>query len=129
MNCCVIMALSLSKAAPLKPSIQLAQALSEYEAILSDNQKAKLRIYRGQKPPAPADVMRFTAEIDRDMYRNRKSRRCFGPRLTNVLQAVQQFSTVVDVFIGGAQSMVASGIWGVLKVSIQVNVAVLKLNS
>lgn len=68
-------ALSLAKAAPLKPEIKLAQALSEFEAILTDDQKSKLRTYRGQ-PPSPTDVTRLTAEIDRDASRNRNYREC-----------------------------------------------------
>ncbi|MCJ1417303.1 hypothetical protein MMC32_003645 [Xylographa parallela] len=117
------MALLLSKAATLRPEIRLAQAMSEYEAILLDDQKAKLRIYRGQSPPTVTDVVRLTREIDQDISSSRKSRRCVGPRLTNILQAVQQFSSVVDVVIGGSQSQVASTIWGVVKLSLQVTCA------
>jgi hypothetical protein len=114
------MALPLSRAARLKPEIRLAQALSEYEAVLADDQKAKLRGYRAQCPPSATDVMRLTAEIDQDAVRNRKSRRCVGPRLSNVLQAVQQFASVVDIAVGGSQCPIASGVWGVLKLSLQV---------
>ncbi|MCJ1428875.1 hypothetical protein MMC29_006786 [Sticta canariensis] len=113
------MALSLAKAAPLKPEIKLAQALSEFEAVLPDDQKTKLRTYRGQSPPNPTDVMRFTAEIDRDAGRNRKSRQCVGTRLTNVLQSIQQFSTVVDLIVGSSQSQIAGAIWGTVKLSLQ----------
>lgn len=112
------MALSLAKAAPLKPEIRLAQALSEFEAALPDDKKTKLRTYRGQLPPNPTDVIRFTAEIDRDAGRNRRSRQCVGPRLTNILNAVQQFSTVVDPI--ASQSHIASAIWGTVKISLQV---------
>ena len=115
------MALSLAKAAPLKPEIRLAQALSEFEAILPDDQKTQLRTYRGQSPPDPTDVMRFTADIDRDADRNRKSRQCVGTRLTNVLHAIQQFSTIVDFIIGSSQSPVASAIWGTVKISLKVS--------
>ena len=114
------MALPLAKAAPLKPQIKLAQALSEFEAVLPDDQKTKLRTYRGQSPPNPTDVMRFTAEIDRDAGRNRKSRQCVGTRLTNVLQSIQQFSTVVDLIVGSSQSQIAGAIWGTVKLSLQV---------
>lgn len=114
------MALSLAKAAPLKPEIKLAQALSEFDAILSDDQKTRLRDYRGQSPPNPTDVIRFTAEIDRDNSRNRKSRQCVGTRLTNVLQGVQQFSSVVDSIVGSSQSQIAGAIWGTVKLSLQV---------
>ena len=114
------MALSIAKAAPLKPEIKLAQALSEFEAVLADDEKTQLRAYRGQSPPNPTDVLRLTAEIDRDAGRNRKSRQCVGTRFTNVLHAIQQFSTVVDVVVGGSQSLIASAIWGTVKISLQV---------
>lgn len=113
------MALSLAKAA-LNPEIKLIQALSEFEAVLPDDQKAQLRIYRRQSPPNPTDVMRFTAEIDRDASRNRKSRQCVGTRLMNVLHAVQQFSTSVDFIVGSSQSQIAGVIWGTIKISLQV---------
>lgn len=115
------MALSLAKTTPLKPEIKLAQALSEFEAVLPEDQKIKLRTYRRQSPPNSTDVIRFTAEIDRDAGRNRKSRKCLGPRLTNVLHAVQQFSTVVDLMVGNSQSQIACAIWGTIKVSLQVS--------
>jgi hypothetical protein len=112
------MALALTKAARLKPEIRLAQALSEYEAILADEQKAKLRAYRQESPPTAVDVMRLTKEIDQGA---RRSKRCVGPRLYNFLQAVQMFTGVVDIVVGGAQSLIASAIWGVVKLSLQVS--------
>ena len=65
-------------------------------------------------------MIRFTAEIDRDAGRNRKSRQCVGTRLTNVLHAVQQFSTVADIIVGSSQSQIAGAIWGTVKISLQV---------
>lgn len=79
-------------------------------------------------PPNPTDVMRFTAEIDRNANRNRKSRQCGGTRLTNVLHAIQQFSTVVDVMVGGSQSQIACALWGTVKISLLVIVILLSLN-
>jgi hypothetical protein len=111
------MALALSKAARLKPELRLAQALSEFEVVLRDKDKAKLRAYRAQSPPNATDVMRLTAEIDLDALRKHKFRRCVGPRLCNFLQAVQGFA---DTVVGGSQSLTASAIWGVVKLSLQV---------
>ena len=113
------MELAISNAAALKPEIKLAQALSEFEAVLGDSQKASLRTYKGQRPPDVQDVMRLTAEIDKESAR-RKSRQCVGPRLTNILQSVQQFTTVVDLCIGGSQNLLASAIWGTVKMSLLV---------
>lgn len=118
------MALSLSKAAAkagrLKPEIKLAQALSEFEAVLLDDQKEKLRSYRAQSPPSSIDVIRVTAEIDRVAIRTRRSRQCVGTRLMNILHAVQLFSTVVDSIVGSSQSQIAGAIWGTVKLSLQV---------
>lgn len=112
------MALALGQAGTLKPEIKLAQALSEYEALLDDNQKATMRMYRRQQPPKLSDVMRLTAEIDRD--NSGRSSRCVGQRLTNVLQSVQQFSCIADTIVGGSQSLIASGVWAAVKLTLQV---------
>jgi hypothetical protein len=114
------MSLALSKAAQLKPELRLAQALSEFEAILRYEEKAKFRAYSAQSPPNAADVMQLTAEIDHDALRKQKFRRCVAPRLCNFLQAVQGFTGAIDTFIGGSQSLTASAIWGVVKLSLQV---------
>jgi hypothetical protein len=76
-------------------------------------------MYRRQQPPDATDVMRLTTQIDRENS-HRKGLRCVGPCLTNILQAVQQFSTIVDMVIGGSQSQIACAIWGVLRMSLQV---------
>lgn len=69
------MALSLAKAAPLITEIKLAQAFSEFEAILSEEQKHRSADTAGSLLRIQLkSMMRFTAEIDRDAIRNRKSR-------------------------------------------------------
>ncbi|MCJ1248752.1 hypothetical protein MMC30_005971 [Trapelia coarctata] len=109
------MALALRSAAPLKPRVQLEQALSEFESILTEEQKEELRSYRGKLPSATA-AMVLTAEIDRETSRRRS--RCVGPRLTSLLESVQQFSTIVDTFVSGSQSVVAGLVWGGVKVAL-----------
>ena len=100
------MALASRAAAPLKPEIRLAQALSEYEATLSDGERTVFRKLRSGAPPTVSDVIKLTAEIDR---KNSCRRSCyFRPRFTNILEALQQFSTIVDTIIGGSQSLIAS---------------------
>ena len=113
------MALVIRSAASLKPGIRLAQAISEYEAVLQDSEKAEFRSLRAGRPPDVSDVMAVTAAIDRNNS-HRRSRRCFGPRLTNVLESVQQFSTIVDILVGGSQSLTASAIWGTVKMTLKI---------
>jgi hypothetical protein len=114
------MALTLSNAARLKPEIRLAQAVSEFESILSGPQKAEFRGWRAQalkRPPDTTDVMRFTADVDR---RIAKGNRCLGPRFTSFLSAVQQFAALGDVVVGGSQNIIACGVWSLVRMSILV---------
>ncbi|KAJ5503640.1 hypothetical protein N7463_006514 [Penicillium fimorum] len=112
------MSQSLSSAPRLKPDVRLAQAISQFEAELSNDQKANFRAYRAksiESPPGIQDVMQLTAEIDRV---SEKKRRCLGPRLTNILQATQQFAALGDIIVGGSQNLLACGVWSIVRMSI-----------
>ena len=114
----------LAIASRLKPEIRLAQAVSQFEADLSDEQKSTYRALKAQSlnsPPEPSDVMRITAQIDRQMS-NKVGNRCFGPRFTNFLQGVQQFAALGDVVVGGSQNIVACGVWSLVRMSLFVSV-------
>jgi ankyrin repeat domain-containing protein 50 len=116
----------LANASRLKPEIRLAQAVSQFEADLSSEQKTSFRTYRSQSrdsPPDPSDIMRLTAEIDRRASGKVGGGRCFGPRLTNFLQAVQQFAALGDIIVGGSQNLIACGVWSVVRISLLVSVS------
>jgi ankyrin repeat domain-containing protein 50 len=120
------MSYALANASPLKPEIRLAQAVSQFEADLSSEQKTSFRTYRSQSrcfPPDPSDVMRLTAEIDRRVSGKVGGGRCFGPRLTNFLQAVQQFAALGDIIVGGSQNLIACGVWSLVRASLLVGVS------
>lgn len=117
------MSLALTKAAPLKAEIRLAQAVSQFEADLSTDQKAVFRAQRSQTrktPPDAQEVMRLTAQIDRETSKKMGGGRCFGPRFTNVLHAVQQFAALGDVIIGGSQNIIACGVWSLVRMTLLV---------
>ena len=116
------MSRALVEASKLKPEIRLAQAVSYFEADLSPQQKRDLHAYRQQmlkNPPDPSDVMRLTAEMDR-LASRKGCHRCFGPRFTNFLQAVQQFAALGDVIVGGSQNIIACGVWSLVRTSLLV---------
>jgi hypothetical protein len=117
------MSTAISNASRLKPEIRLAQVISQFEADLSSEQKATFRNYRSQSldsPPNPRDVMRLTAEIDYRASGKIGRVRCFGPRLTNFLQAVQQFAALGDIIVGGTQNLIACGVWTIVRMSLLV---------
>ncbi|KAI3011170.1 hypothetical protein CBS147346_1371 [Aspergillus niger] len=103
------MTTALTKAARLKPEVRLGQAISEFQADCSSREKATLRSYQAAGvPPSIRDVMQLTAEINRS---GGLQGRCFGSRLTNILQAVQEFAALGDIVLGASQSLLACGIW------------------
>jgi hypothetical protein len=119
------MSLVLANARPLKPEIRLAQAISQFEADLSSEQKATFRTYQSQSrdsPPSYSNVMQLTAEIDRRTS-GKVGGRCFGTRLTSFLRAVQQYAALGDVIVGGSQNLIACGIWSVVRMLLLVSIS------
>jgi hypothetical protein len=116
------MSSALTNASRLKPEIRLAQAISQFEADLSSEQKASFRTSRSQSSPVLDDVMRLTAEIDRRASGKGGAVRVLGPRLTNFLQAVQQFAALGDIVVGGSQNLIACGVWSLVRMSLLVGV-------
>ena len=114
------MSLALAGASTLKPELRLAQAISEFEAILSQKQKAEIRNH-GQAFDVD-DIMRLTAEIDRESTAKAdERRRCYGPRVTSFLESLHQFAGTIDIAIGGAvQNRTASSVWAVVRFSLLV---------
>ena len=110
------MALAMSKAAPLRPDIKLSQALKEYEAVLTEDQK---KSFHDTSPLAPNDVMTLTFEINRQNACRRS--RVWGARLTTFLNSVKGFATIVDVIIGNSGNPIAGTVWGAVKTAIQVS--------
>ncbi|EKG09443.1 NACHT domain protein [Macrophomina phaseolina MS6] len=113
----------LTNASRLKPEIRLAQAVSQFEADLSNEQQLTFRTLKSQSlssTPSPDDVMRLTAEIDRRIH-NKAGGRCFGPRFINFLQGAQQFAALGDVVVGGSQNIIACGVWSLVRMSLLVS--------
>ncbi|KAJ6036365.1 hypothetical protein N7540_000644 [Penicillium herquei] len=109
------MSQTLATASRLKPEIRLAQALSVFEADLPNEQKKSFHNEKAQacqKPPTSQDVLRLIAQIDQRALSSK--RRCFGARMMNVIEAVQQFAALGDIVVGGTQNIIACGIWTAL---------------
>lgn len=119
------MALVIRESGSLKPEIRLAQAVSEFEALLTSEQKSMFRTSRDRAvstAPTMSDVMRLTAEIDLKATSKHGRGRCFGPRMTNTLQAIQQFAALGDIVVGGGQNLIACGVWAVARFTLHVSI-------
>lgn len=114
----------LMKAPFLKPEIRLAQAISEFEAALSSEQKSAFRTLKSRSlstTPSAPDVMQLTAELDR-CTSTKLSGQCFGVRFTKLIHGVQLYASIGDVVVGGSQNMLACGVWALVRMSLLVRI-------
>lgn len=126
---CPVGAIAMSKAlistVRLEAEIRLAQAVSEFEADLSTEQKVDfnaIRAHAAAEPPSTRDVMQLTAEIDHRLSKKLAGGRCLGTRTTTFLQCVQQFAALGDIVVGGSQNLIACGVWSLVRTSLLVSV-------
>ena len=115
------MALILASAASLSPEIKLTQALADYEAILSDEDRTA---FCAQKQPDHMDAIKLTIIIDSQCSARR--RQCLGSRLITFLESVQNFSGIVDTFVS-SKPHVAALVWGGVKLALLVRFYILIL--
>ena len=108
------MALMLNGVAPLKPEIRLVQAISDYEAILSDQERSELH---SQGLPDATAAINLATLIDGQCSNGR--RHCMGPRLIVFLESVQHFSQGLDVLVSSHPEFAAL-VWGGVKTALLV---------
>ena len=113
-QCAISMALMLADAGSLKPEIKLAQALHDYETILSAEDRSQLY---SQGSPDGRAAINLTTLIDEKCSDGR--RRCMGPRLITFLESIQQFSQIVDTFVS-SHPQVAALVWGGVRLALLV---------
>ncbi|KAI1275507.1 hypothetical protein F5Y07DRAFT_389759 [Xylaria sp. FL0933] len=116
------MSLVLASIGRLKAEVRLEQSIERFQSVLSTEQRAAFHAGRdlaSQSCPQVHHVMQVTAEIERQArVSSGGGRRCFGPRITKALQSIQEFVSVGDILIGGAQNLIASGVWSLVRLSL-----------
>ncbi|RBR21139.1 hypothetical protein FVER53590_10655 [Fusarium verticillioides] len=107
------MASAATAAAPLSPEIRLAQAVSEFVEVLSEEQKRSFRTQQENfTPPTNSDARRLVAEIDRiAAHKQEGSSRTFGPLLADFLHTVQVFACLGDDVLGTTLSSLSGSTW------------------
>ena len=102
----------------LRSTTNLDVALDEYHQILSSEQKIEFESAANQVPTAEA-VLLLTEEINAKSS-TRKSRVLEG-RMRPVLEAVQQYSTIVDT--ASSAHPIAALVWSSIKIVVLVIVS------
>lgn len=96
--------------------LSLQQALVDFRTILTPAEQAKLTTtIQSTAAPSAASVLELALEID-GANAERPTRR-LGVRLQPFLDGIQQFTAIVDAFIGLGPS-IAETIWGIVKMTL-----------
>lgn len=84
-------------------------ALQEYDPKLL----ARFRKLCRSKVPGLGDLVTTVDEIvDASTNGHPTNNRTFATRFIKVLERVKEFAAIGDVFVGGAQNMIVSAVWG-----------------
>ena len=111
-----IMALVVSSPPDIRaadPTMSLKQALADFGDILTEEQKRQFQA--NSTKPDVSSVIAFVGEVDAN--NSSSTRRCVAPRLYTFLDALQQFSRVVETFVS-SNPAIAALIWGGVKTAI-----------
>jgi len=100
-------------ATPVNPTSSLQNALQEFKNILPFEQQ---KLFSQQhQTPAASDVLKFVAELDAN--NQNRAGRCVASRVCTFLNAIQQFTGVVDTFVSSNPS-IAALVWGSVKTAL-----------
>ncbi|KAI3326133.1 ankyrin repeat-containing domain protein [Xylariaceae sp. AK1471] len=102
---------------PARPVEELQLALSNFCAILTDEQRRDLSEIR--TVPDADSILVFTAQLD---FANRSRRgRSVGSRVIKLLHSTRDFCGVIDTFVSSNPG-VAALVWGSVKLTMQITV-------
>lgn len=101
---------------------QLNAAISTFESELRSNpaDAARFTALRSQGTPTPTDVLQAVEAIVGKCTSKARRARPMALGLTTFLERVQNFAPVGDVLVGGAQNMIASGVWAAIRLALEV---------
>lgn len=110
----------------LPPREELDRALDAFENELLKSKgdgglAARFKNLRGVgKLPDLTDVVRLTEEMSNDCAARHGGWRQYALRLTPFFERIRQFASIGDVLVGGAQNMIASGVWAAVRLAVEV---------
>lgn len=115
----------LALAGRLKPEARLGVALSEFAQVLDSKRREEFRKSQSSTGLAPSgsDVIGFTETLNREGRRRHKQWGQDGTRVGSLLARVQCLSSIGDVVVGGSQNLIASGVWGAVKLCLMVRLS------
>ena len=110
----------VGQAARLKPEVRLLGAIADFAQVLDDGQRERFLALRSRSGPSGTDFLDLTRQINQDGSGRHRGWKPHGTRLVGFLEGIQLLSKVGDIIVGGAQNLIASGVWASVRLSLQV---------
>lgn len=107
----------------LKPEVRLGLAISEFAQVLDSERRKEFRSMQSTQDAqiCGRDIIKMTEEINQEGARRHRSWRPHGTKVGGFLARIQTFATIGDVFVGGSQNLIASGVWSAVRLSLTVS--------
>ncbi|KXH34003.1 major facilitator superfamily transporter [Colletotrichum simmondsii] len=90
-----------------------------------DDSHIRFKNLQTRSPPTAMEVLQLTEEINRDGAHRHRSWRPNATRLVTVLERIRQFAPIGDVLVGGAQNLLASGVWATVRMTLEISLSFL----
>lgn len=97
--------------------VRLSQALAEFSKLLSDEEAVDYQYGVGTSSPTVEEILQLTRNIEEKAKGQRNQ---YVTRFWNFLEMVRGITGVVDIIVGGSQSIIACSTWAVVKFTLQV---------
>ena len=109
----------------LKAEVRLGHAISAFATVLDSKPRNEFRALQLRRDflPSGRDVIRLTEEINQEGQRRHRAWRPYGARVGAFLARLQALASLGDVIIGGSQNLIACGVWGVVRFSLEVRLS------
>ena len=111
------LSLIVSSIGPITPKSKISQALRDFEDSLSQDDKHIYDLDHGVMLSTPYQISNFLGVIEHKLERSKKR---YANRMMKFLEGLSGITGVIDVIVGGSQCEIACGVWGVVRLTLQV---------
>lgn len=106
---------------------QYKEALQEFKASLKTYDASLLsqfeRLSKDRSPPSQDDVVRTITSITNSLAEKHTNHgRKHATNISGFLEKLIKLAPVGDVIVGGAQNLAASGVWGAVRLALEVRI-------
>lgn len=128
-NAAALVVSSAARANRVPPKDRCAEAISKFEEALERGDRGlsvRFKNLRTQSLPDLTNVTRVAEEISNECAARHGGWRKYAMRIVPILDRIRQLAPIGDVLTGGAQNLLVSGVWGAVRLAVEVRHALIE---